>query len=187
MGGVRGTLQTPAEQLDQTAPGQINFCEVQPYGKGSHYNKSCYKSCLWTNKRHQFAYISEDVLHRVFCYLSFIRSVWSCTMREYRDCEGFKHLHLLTWALMCSYYSQTSNCIIYSLNRKPLSLKYKIYLLILKANTACMEISSRGFMGQECTILNTDHKESTLGSIITENPHIHHLWADLVLVIASSI
>lgn len=95
------TQQMPAEQPDQTATGQINFCEVQLYGKGSHYNKSCYKSCLWTNKRHQFAYISEDVLHRVFCYLSFIRSVWSCTKRECWDCEGLKYLHLLTWTIMC--------------------------------------------------------------------------------------
>lgn len=72
---------------------------------------------------------------------------------------------------MCSYYSQTSNCIISSLNRKPLSVKDKIYLLILKANTACMETSSRGFKGQECTILNTDPEDSTLGSRITEDPH----------------
>lgn len=103
-----------------------------------------------------------------------------------RDCEGLKYLHLLTWAIMCSYYSQTSNCKISSLNRKPLSIKHKNYLLILKANTACMENSITEFKGQECTILNTDPEESTLGSIIT-GTHIHHLWVDLIFIIASSI
>lgn len=88
-----------------------------------------------------------------------------------RDCEGLKYLHLLTWAIMCSYYSQTSNCKISSLNRKPLSIKHKNYLLILKANTACMENSITEFKGQECTILNSDPEESTLGSIITGHPH----------------
>lgn len=70
---------------------------------------------------------------------------------------------------MCSCYSQTSYCIISSLKTKPLSMKHQNYLLILKANTACMETSSRGFKGQECTIHNTDPEEITLGSIITED------------------
>lgn len=160
-----GTQQMPAEQLDQMVTGQIIFLKFSHMGR----DHTTTKSCLWTNKRHQFTYISEDLLHGVFCYLSFIRSVWSCTKREYRGCEGLKYLHLLSWAIMCSYYSQTSNCIISSWKRKPLSIKDKNSLLILKANTACMEISSRGFKGQECTIQNTDPEETTLGSIITED------------------
>lgn len=91
----------------------------------------------------------KTVLHRVFCYLSFIRGVWSCTKRDYWDCEGLKYLHLLTRAIMCSYYSQTSNCITSPLEGKLLSIKHKNYPLILKANTACMETSITGFKSQE--------------------------------------